>query len=694
MSDYTEIKAVVKHIIYNNDTFYILSLNYEDEKLIAKGTFDSILVNQEYLFKGQFINHAKYGKQLNVISIEQLLPTDEDMIISYLTSSHFKGIGIKTAENIYKMFCEEDDFFDAIKSNVDRLASIRGISHDKAISIIEVIKNQDSDDGLFEYLKEKKIQLSEITTIINKCQIDGQSLIKILEDNPYTLIKKGVFIKDINKIVQRLEIEDQDIKVLFGEIYQYIKVTTFKTGSTFILRQELEDCFLNTLFEESISLLVNSGFIVDVDNCIYVSEQYDAEVFIAEFLHEYKDVYYDNDLSDYLEEYQDYNGITFNEEQLQGINYAVNSTISIITGGPGTGKSTIVDALVRIMKYLDNRSRIALCAPTGKASKRLSELTNHKAMTIHKLLKFDLHTREFGCNIFNPIEYDVVIIDEASMIDNILFAGLLKASFNVKKIIIMGDYNQLPSVSEGQILHDLIESKQIRTTWLEQIYRQKEGSRIIDLAYKVLKGREIDEFDFDNDEVSIINLNDGQNVNNIINSYIECENKNKMQFLAPIYKGRYGIDNINKVVQKMLFDTTNMYNIDDRVIQLKNRNDDEVYNGDTGKVLSFTTNEVKVKYDNCVIKYNKSDIHELRLAYCISIHKSQGNEFEHVIIFLDDSITNFIDKKLLYTGITRAKKKLTIIGDYDGLNRASHNNSMENRNTRLQSLLLGKKNYL
>ena len=695
------IAKVVKTIFYNRDNnYYILATISDDEELTITGNFLNIEENNEYEFEGNFSEHPKYGLQFKAIDARIVLPSSKDLVISFLSGPNFVGIGEKLAAKIYERLIGYDDIIQTIVEQPQELLGIKGLSQPKIDNMIRVIKEHTQENGLFEFLNEYQIDYNDVINIFNKVDLNIGEFIAFLSEDPFLLMNRQVSFKAIDKFAHLLKLENYEFLRAKGYLYATLKNSCFKNGSTFVDKTSFYHNFDNYLdydfnqanYELLLAQLVNEKLIIVEDDNIFEIDQYENEKFIAGFVLEFGQQKDDTDLNELINEYEQLHNITFNDEQKLALDQGVNCPVSIITGGPGTGKSTIVDALIEIIKRLDKRLLIGLCAPTGKASKRLTELTNENSMTIHKLLKFDMHSNTFGHNIFNPLDFDVLIVDEASMIDNLLMGNLLKACFNVQKLIFLGDYNQLPSVAQGQVLKDLIDSNYLYTTYLKQIYRQKEGSKVIELAYKVLN-QELVTADFFSGEVKLINLNDNEAISNELQNYCQIINKNDIQIMAPLYKGRLGIDNINKNVKRIIYGHDfQKFEVGDRVIQLKNRNDEEIYNGDIGLVKSISEKQIMVAFDSKIIAYNKVQALELALAYCISIHKAQGNEYDCVILFLPNYQLNFMDNKILYTAITRAKKELIIISDLNSINHAINNIHNSWRQTKLKEYLLTNSN--
>ena len=699
MNNYEEIDVYINRIIFYNpdNNYYILNTTYEDEELVVVGNLTNIDEKQMYEIKGNYTEHNKYGLQFKAYMAQLKLISQEDIVVKFLSSNNFVGIGEKIALKIYQQYQENENIISAILENPNKLLQIKGLTEQKKEMIIEQLNKQSNDNGMFEFISQNNLDYNDFISLYNKAGIDSNQLIDILKSNPFLLLTKQVNFKEIDKIAKYLNLDKYEYYKLQGYLYSMLKNLGFKLGSTYLDLDEFIAFSLSKINfrydEENISKalqeLIDYNLIKIEDNRIYEIDQYEAEVFIAEFINEFNSVKDNYDVSDLINNYQEQQGIVFNDFQIEAISRGVNNKLSIITGGPGTGKSTIVSALIDIIKKLDSNLKIGLVAPTGKASKRLNYLTNHPSMTIHKMLKYDLHSNTFGHDLFNPIEYDILIIDEASMIDNLLFANLLKASFDVSKIILLGDYNQLPSVAQGQILHDLINSKLVITTYLEQIYRQKQGSLITKLAYDILNRQTLQLDYFDNNEIELIDFNDNEKINKLLEDYANIYQDNDIQILAPMYRGRYGIDNLNNIIQNFKFKNSHReYNVGDYVLQLKNRNEEEVYNGDVGKIISIDSSSLKVSFDNTSITYLKAQQNELALAYALTVHKAQGNEYSEIILFLDNNSSYFVDNKIFYTACTRTKKKLYIIANINTINEMINNVHNNKRHTYLINMLV------
>lgn len=690
MSNLEEIVAKVKKIIFssNDSDFYILSCCVDDDELIVLGNFDNIDEDFIYQFNGEFVEHKQYGMQFKAYTAQLVMPNDEDLLISYLSSKQFTGIGKKIAKRIYELYKDSQNILEDIVENSSLLDNVKGLSKNNAVKLVEVLKHSSQYNKLFDFLKEYNIDYNNVFNLYNKTKLDVDEFILLLKNNPYYLMKYHISFKQIDQIARLMDLNDYEFHRRKGLLYGTIKNLSFRIGATYLYREQVLDSNseLSVNFEEVLEELVKENLIVVKDDIFFEREQYNEEIFIAEFIKDYSRKIENNNIDEYVNDYQKYYGIHFNAEQYQALSNAINIPISIITGGPGTGKSTIVDALIFILNKIDKNYQIGLCAPTGKASKRLAQLTGKEAMTIHRLLKYDMISNTFGHNVYNPLEYDVLIVDESSMIDNLLMGSLLKASFNVKKIVFLGDYNQLPSVSQGQVLKDLIDSEVIATTSLTKIYRQKEGSSIIELAYQILNHHHLSN-NIINEDLKFISLSDEYNIMKLLVYYAKNYTNKDIQILAPIYKGRFGIDNINKLIQKIKYKKDiERFNDNDLVLQLKNRNRDEIYNGEVGTVESIGKS-IRVAFDDKTINYSLTEAEELALAYCISIHKAQGNEYDEIILFIPSNSMNFIDNKILYTAITRPKKKLWIISDLNTVNNAIDLTKTRNRQTKLKDLL-------
>ena len=465
------------------------------------------------------------------------------------------------------------------------------------------------------------------------------------------------------------------------------------------------------LFLTSLDNLEKNLRIVRKEEKYYLKEMYEAETLITKrfrmLSHEEDKVIKDIDLK--IKELEKLLGITYNEQQFLAIKNSILKKFIIITGGPGTGKTTIMKGVTELYRtinklgYSELQEKIALLAPTGRAAKRMSESTLLKASTIHRFLKWQKETNKFQVNEYNKSRVEFVIIDEASMIDTYLMANLLKGISANCKIVLVGDDHQLPSVGPGQVLHDLIESNSLEKVELTELYRQGKDSNILSLAYDIRQGKVNEKIFNIGEDLTFIKSTPDQVIDNILeitDTYKDLSYKD-FQILCPMYKTIAGIDEINKHVQNRINKKSKnkkelpygdvIYREEDKVLQLTNMPDENVYNGDIGIIKEIKTSpkkEIIIDFDGNIVKYTPSNFANFRLAYAISIHKAQGSEFDVVVIPIVKNFNKMLYRKLIYTGITRSKKKLYLIGDLASLNYAVSNDNADIRRTTIKDFLI------
>lgn len=730
----SKIHGNIRKILFSSNNGYTVGLikvrecsNDLDDFLNKTLTFTANIfeVNTEvnYVLDGKIINHPRYGIQFeaNTISLEK--PTDEEGIVLYLSSGMFKGIGYKTAKNIVNRFGKKT--IEVIKNNYTDLLLVPNLSEKKARELHNKLKELDSDQELIIMLNNLGFTTKESLKIINNYKLN---ILDILNENIYIL--KDII--DFNKLdLIYLKENDEDNKIRIKALIPHIMNNImYKNGSTIL---EVESIYLNFVkyFKKRIKLetfiyyleeLNKEGIVILLENKATLKEYYESEKEIALFLkrlNKIKDYYEEDKIDLLIKNYSKENKILFNEEQKEAIKKSLLNNLFVITGGPGTGKTTIIKAIVDIYKKLlideykgstkmlsknEIEDEITLLAPTGRSAKRMSESVNMPSSTIHKFLKWNLETKSFGINEFNKSEARLVIIDEASMIDIFLFSSLLKGLKDKVKLIIVGDSFQLPSISPGNVLNDIIKSSKINKVYLKEIYRTKKDSYIINFANKIKNKETFTKFgnysDFKFIESDDINIK--HYLIQISENYLEKGlNVDNFQVLAPMYKGENGIDNLNIVMQEIFNKPeknkneikigNKIYRENDKVIQLVNDLDNNVFNGDIGyiKRIKKEKDETQIYIDfmGNIVSYKIDKFDNFSHAYAISIHKSQGSEYENVIIILSKSFKRMFYNKLIYTAVTRAKKSLILIGSIDSLNTSIKSNYADNRESLLKSLL-------
>ena len=720
------IKGKYRKSIFKSETGYVIGIfkvietddddisDFIDRTITFTGYFHELNDSDTYKLYGSLVNHPKYGEQFQVDNYERCMPEKKDSMVEFLSSGLFKGIGEKKAKKIVDVLGR--DTFNIILNNPSNLILIPTVTEKNANTLHEKLVEYESSYETILYLSKLGFSTKDSMLIYNKYK---DKTIKVIEEDIYNLIEDitEMNYKKIDSIALKIGIDVNSINRISASILYIIRELTTLLGHSYYFKEDIYKYLYSvlninisdTLYENAINKLIKDLKLIIINDRYYLMDMYESEKTIVErfrYLSRRKDESINN-IDTYIKYLETNFNINYNNEQLDAIKNSIYKKMLIITGGPGTGKTTIIKGILELYKEINKLSHrdmieeIALLAPTGRAAKRMSETTLYPASTIHRFLKWNKENDTFQINEYNKSKVKFVIIDEASMIDTYLFSNLLKGLSVNTKIVIVGDYDQLPSVGPGQVLYDLITSEVLNVVHLKELYRQGMDSNILTLAYDIRKD-ELDKsiFNVDEDLTFIECSNDEvmNNIEDISSTYKDIGYKN-IQILAPMYKTINGIDNINNNVQEIfnrkkhtkseitIGDVT--YRENDKVIQLTNMPDDNVFNGDIGVInkINTKTKEIVIDFDGNLVRYTKANFNKFKLAYAISIHKSQGSEFDIVIIPIVNNFKKMLYKKLIYTGITRCKKKLYIIGDYNSLVQAVKNKDVDLRRTTIKEML-------
>lgn len=724
------IKGKIKHLIFESTSGYKVGLirvketnDPEMEDFINKsvtftGYFADLTMDDVYVLEGSLVYTEKYGYQYKVENYHYQEVEGKDAVIEFLASPLVKGCGEKTACDIVETLGE--DALKKIKESYTNLLLVPKMTEKKALKIYDSIMKYRQTDEMIVELKNLGFTINEALSIINKY---GDETISIVKSNPYCLNELIDFNK-LDKVYLNIGTFDDETRIK-ACLVETIKRLEMADGDTYFSLEEILDGlkrFFSLLPDTSITekvveeLSVNNDIIVDKDK-YYLKTTYEMEYDIAKNLSLINNIppveikEFDTEIIK-LQESID---VTYNKEQLLAIRKALENRISIITGGPGTGKTTIIKAITKLYIKIHNlrpdeiSSQIALLAPTGRAAKKLAESTGLPASTIHRYLKWNKEANDFQINELNKNFHRLVIVDETSMIDTHLFDALLKGICTNIQLILVGDANQLPSVGPGLILSDLINSDVFTFTPLETIYRQSNNSYIPYLAQEIKNKNLSNDYLTKKDDYNFLNAT-GSNIRELIKMICERSIKKGLtdkdiQILAPMYKGENGIDHLNEILRDLFNppDTKKKeikvgevtYRVGDKVLQLTNDPNNGVFNGDIGYIKDIVTITVPKKQETIVIDfdgnkadYKKEDMNMVKHAYAISIHKSQGSEFPHVIMPITKSYYKMLYNKLIYTGVSRAKKSLVLIGEPYALIMAVNNDYSNQRKTTLKERLL------
>ncbi len=722
------VKGTYSKSIYETDNGYHVAIfkvtdtNMEEIKkhigrsITITGYFHELNTIDTYILYGKVIEHEKYGQQFQTDSYERCKPEEKDAIVEFLSSGLFEGIGEKKAKTIVNLLGK--DTLKIILENPSNLILIPGLSEKNINNLHNKLKEYESSYESIVYLTDLAFSMKDAMTIYNTYKKEVKN---IIENDIYQLVEdiENLSFKKIDAIALKKGIDKKDIIRIKASLLYIMREISNTYGHCYYSKEELmfhlpkvigcmveEELFINSLKELEISYKI-----VIKEDKIYLKDMFDSECFIVKrfrLLNNNKTKSYKK-IEEIIDNYEKFLEIEYNQNQKEAIRKSCERDFLIITGGPGTGKTTILKGILEVYRQINKYSfstmteKVALLSPTGRAAKRMSEATTYPASTIHRFLKWQKETNKFQVNEYNKSKVEFILLDESSMVDTYLMANLLKGISANCKIVLIGDDNQLPSVGPGQVLHDLIDSNVLEVVQLTELYRQGKDSNILTLAYDIRNQYIQKDILNKGEDLTFISCNDSEiipNICKICNDY-KLMNYHNFQILAPMYKGMNGIDRINEIVQNIFNDKSNnkrehrigevLFRENDKVIQLTNMPDDNVYNGDIGLIERIETspkNEIYIDFDGNTVKYTAANFINFRQAFAISIHKSQGSEFDVVVLPMCKGYKKMLYQKLLYTAVTRTKKKLFIVGDFDALQMASSNVIEDTRRTTIKEYLV------
>jgi exodeoxyribonuclease V alpha subunit len=730
------IEGIIEEIIYTNEDngYTVFSITCDEGQVTCVGTLFKVTIGEGIKVVGEYTSHHIYGMQFKVEQFWTFLPHEITSMERYLGSGAIKGIGPSLAKKIIERF--GNDSFRVIEEEPNLLEEIKGISIKKAQSIAKIFSEQRNMRNAIIFLQDFSISLTYAIKIYNEYK---EKTFEIIKNNPYQLAEdiNGIGFKVADSIANKLGIDKLSPQRIMSGI-KYILYQNSINGHVYMEKETLLETTIQLLDIEKISidnvlleLQIKNQIVVKkehADEIVYLSIYYNMEQYVAQKIYELSTVQIKpyNNINKEMEEIEKTDNIKLDIKQKKAIKVAMDTGVLIITGGPGTGKTTTINTII---SFFEQRGmEVLLAAPTGRAAKRMAETTSRKSKTIHRLLeicysKDELH-QKFERNEEYPLEGDVVIVDETSMIDITLMYHLLKAIVKGTRLILVGDKDQLPSVGPGNVLKDLINCSKINTVILDKIFRQSEESHIVLNAHKINSGQKIN---LKNDSKDFFFIN-RSNPNNIINEIISLvktrlpkftkqSSYEGIQVLTPMRKGYLGVENLNIELQKELnpasnnknqkeyrqtifregdkiMQVRNNYNIEWKIISKYNFTIDEglgVFNGDIGRIESINnyTEKVRVKFDDDkVVDYEFSNLDELELAYAVTIHKSQGSEYPVVVMPIFSGPPMLLNKNLLYTAVTRAKDFVVMVGIDSMIDKMVQNDRDINRNSTLGTRII------
>lgn len=709
------IGQVQSEIFTSPDSFFkvlIVSVeeanfDWHEPEITVTGSFGDLSDDQTYRFEGKIVEHPRYGQQFQATSYHVNRPTSKDGLVDFLSGKQFTGIGKKTAEKIIdKLGTDAINKIIADPHVLDKLKLRKAVKD----SLVDNLRANQGMDEIIIGLNDLGFGANLSSAIFDKY---GEETLHIINENPYQLAAEidGISFNRADQVAQKLGIATDDSRRIDAAIIQMLDDLTMETGDTFtttkpLLQQTIQLLAQGSGGRVSTDLIANQIIELEknqaisyADEKIYPTALYNAEWQIADHLHRLLTVDQEKlpatTIEKIVTKVADQSGITYDQVQKEAIKTALNSKVMLLTGGPGTGKTTIIKGIVAsyakihdlsldVNEYKEKSFPVLLAAPTGRAAKRMSEATDLPASTIHRLL--GLNGREMPTDMnARDLEGSLLIIDEMSMVDTLLFKTLIQAVPTSMHVVLVGDKDQLPSVGPGQVFHDLLDFAELPKVELTNIHRQAADSTIIPLAHAIKEGKLPSDLTNKMPDRSFISCHANQ-VPSVVQQIIDLSKKrdysaNDIQILAPMYRGQAGIDRLNELAQQAYNPPANgkqevdfrglTFRVGDKVLQLVNVPEKNIFNGDIGKITAIESgrtvgkkNEsITVDFDGNEVSYSRMEWNQLRLAYCISIHKAQGSQFKMVLLPIVQQFSRMLQRNLLYTAITRAAEKLVLIGE-------------------------------
>lgn len=709
------IGQVQSEIFTSPDSFFkvlIVSVeeanfDWHEPEITVTGSFGDLSDDQTYRFEGKIVEHPRYGQQFQATSYHVNRPTSKDGLVDFLSGKQFTGIGKKTAEKIVdKLGTDAINKIIADPHVLDELKLRKAVKD----SLVDNLRANQGMDEIIIGLNDLGFGANLSSAIFDKY---GEETLHIINENPYQLVAEidGISFNRADQVAQKLGIATDDSRRIDAAIIQTLDDLTMETGDTFTTTKPLLQQTIQLLAQGSggrVSTDLIANQIVELeknqaisyaDEKIYPTALYNAEWQIADHLHRLLTVDQEKVPATTIEKtvtkVAEQSGITYDQVQKEAIKTALNSKVMLLTGGPGTGKTTIIKGIVAsyakihdlsldVNEYKEKSFPVLLAAPTGRAAKRMSEATDLPASTIHRLLGLNGQEMPTDMNA-RDLEGSLLIIDEMSMVDTLLFKTLIQAIPTSMHVVLVGDKDQLPSVGPGQVFHDLLDFAELPKVELTNIHRQAADSTIIPLAHAIKEGKLPSDLTNKMPDRSFISCHANQ-VPSVVQQIIDLSKKraysaNDIQILAPMYRGQAGIDRLNELAQQAYNPPANgkqevdfrglTFRVGDKVLQLVNVPEKNIFNGDIGQITAIESGKtvgkknesITVDFDGNEVSYSRMEWNQLRLAYCISIHKAQGSQFKMVLLPIVQQFSRMLQRNLLYTAITRAAEKLVLIGE-------------------------------